>query len=239
MMNSLSKNWLTENLIDFEYKKYVLLAYLQHVSENFTDHRLYPYLSDLIGHYRNLKTLKENKNTLFEKFPERASSVDFEQFKIIYEKMVQDDFFMREIESIIDFSLPVMEQNLAAGKKVYDFIEEHIRIFPVGIVPLNKDCGYLFLLLKPDTETKVYEYQISIFENPIERFRSIHITYKTSYEKNITNTFEAIKSDLLRFNKNLPNPAAFVIETELPIPFHETFLPMAKRTLVRTIAGVA
>ena len=39
-MEFLNKNWITENQIDFEYKKYMLLAYLQHVSENFTDKRL-------------------------------------------------------------------------------------------------------------------------------------------------------------------------------------------------------
>jgi hypothetical protein len=30
-MGTLSENWLTEGLIDFEYKKYVLLGYLQKV----------------------------------------------------------------------------------------------------------------------------------------------------------------------------------------------------------------
>jgi hypothetical protein len=65
------------------------------------------------------------------------------------------------------------------------------------------------------------------------------MNYVGSYEKNLMNTFEAIKSDLLRFNKALPNPATFVIETELVIPFDETFLPMAKRSLVKRIAGAA
>ena len=29
LMEKLSKDWLTQGLIDFEYKKYVLMAYLQ------------------------------------------------------------------------------------------------------------------------------------------------------------------------------------------------------------------
>ena len=37
----------------------------------------------------------------------------------------------------------------------------------------------------------------------------------------------------------LPNPATYVIETEMIIPFEETFLPMAKRTLVKRVAGFA
>jgi hypothetical protein len=238
-MESLSRNWITESHIDFEYKKYILLAYLQHVSDNFSDNRLYPYLSDLVEHYRSVKRLQDSKKNLFEKFPERISGADFEQFKLVYERMVEDDSLMQEVESIINFSIPQMELYLKEGKKIYDFIEEHMRIYPVGIVPLNNETGYLFLKLKYDNETKVYEYQISFFENPEEKFRGIHVNYIGSYEKNLLNTFEAIKSDLLRYNKALPNPATFVIETELMIPFDETFLPMAKRSIVKKIAGAA
>lgn len=31
-MKTLNHNWLTEGLIDFEYKKYILLSYLQEVN---------------------------------------------------------------------------------------------------------------------------------------------------------------------------------------------------------------
>lgn len=238
-MNSLSKNWITERHIDFEYKKYVLLAYLQHVSENFTENKLYPFLSDLVEHYRNLRFLKDSKKNLFEKFPGRVSRADFEQFQFIYEKIVEDDSIMKEIENIIEFSIPQMENYLREGKKIYDFIEEHVRIFPVGVIPLSKECGYLFLKMLSETETRVYEYQVSIFENPDEKFRGIHIHYVASYEKNLVNSFEAIKSDLIRYNRSLPNPATYVIEAALDIPFDETFLPIAKRVLVKRIAGTA
>ena len=84
-MNSLSKNWITESHIDFEYKKYVLLAYLQKVSEEFTEQRLYPSLSELIEHYRNLKELKSGKQHLFANFKSSLVNIDLEQFKLIYE----------------------------------------------------------------------------------------------------------------------------------------------------------
>jgi hypothetical protein len=238
-MESLSKNWITESHIDFEYKKYILLAYLQHVSDNFTEQRLYPFLADLVEHYRNLKVLKDNKKNLFESFPSRAKTVDFEQFKIIYEKLAEDDSLIQEVENIIDYSIPQMEFYLKEGKKIYDFIEEHLKIFSVGIVPLNNESGYLFLKQGALADTKVYEYHISIFESPAERYRGIHIHYVKSYEKNLLNTFESIKSDLLIYNKTLPNPATYVIETEMTIPFEETFLPVAKRALVKRVAGFA
>ena len=58
-MKKLEKDWLTSGLIDFEYKKYILLAYLQEVKGNFDSNKLYPHLSDLIFHYQNLLDLKK------------------------------------------------------------------------------------------------------------------------------------------------------------------------------------
>jgi hypothetical protein len=34
-MATLHDNWLTEGLLDFEYKKYVLLNYLKHIDQQF------------------------------------------------------------------------------------------------------------------------------------------------------------------------------------------------------------
>lgn len=238
-MTSLSKNWITEHHIDFEYKKYVLLAYLQKVSEEFTEQRLYPSLSELIEHYHNVKELKNSKQHLFSNFKSSLSSIDMEQFKLIYEKMASDDAMMQEIESIVDFSMPQFERYLNDGKKIYDFIEEHISISPVGIIPINNDYGYLMLKEISRAETRVYRFEITLFENPSERYRGLHISFVASYEKSLLNTFESIKSDLLRYHKNLPNPATFVVESDLAIPFEETFLPIAKRSLMKRIAGSA
>ena len=236
-MNSLSKNWITEKHIDFEYKKYMLLAYLQHVSDHFTETKLYPSLSDLVGHYRNILSLRDSKKNLYESFPERMSSADLKNFKIMYEKILEDDQLMQEIESIISFSIPQFEKYLAEGKKIYDFLESRINIFPVGIVPLQINEGYIFLHIGKKRETKIYEYQITLFENPEEKYRGIYTEYICSYEKSLANTFENIKSDLIKYHHKLPNPAAYVIETELVIPLEETFLPMAKRTLIKYVAS--
>jgi hypothetical protein len=236
-MEKLSDNWITEKHIDFEYKKYVLLAYLQHVSERFDETRLYPALSELVNHYRNLKALKENKQAMFDSFPEKLTQADFNNFKLVYEKLCEDDKLMQEIESIIDFSIPQFEKYLREGKKIYDFIESKISIFPVGIVPLNAEAGYLMLKSGKNSETRVYEFQVTIFDQPTERYRGIYLQYLSSYEKTLVNTYEHIKHDLILYNKNLPNPATYVIETELVLPIEDTFLPLAKRTLVKYISA--
>jgi hypothetical protein len=45
-----------------------------------------------------------------------------------------------------------------------------------------------------------------------------------------------IKVDLIKQNKNLPSPATYAVESEVSFPFEETFLPVAKRVLVKKIS---
>lgn len=232
----LSKNWLTEKHIDFEYKKYVLLAYIKEVSGNFEANRLYPSLSELVEHYRQLIAIKENTQHLKDAFPQRMQQIDLERFLISYEKIVEDDALMAELESIIEFSIPQFKHSLSEGKKIYDFIEEHLSITPVGLMPLYPEQGYLFIK-NADTDTIVYEYQITIFQQPDEKFRGIHTTYVKSYTKSFINTYEYIKTDLVRENRNLPNPATFAVESEMNLPLEQTLLPIAKRALVKKVSA--
>ena len=47
-MKQLSETWFAEGYIDFELKKYTLLAYLQEVDKYFGQNKLNPQLSDVI-----------------------------------------------------------------------------------------------------------------------------------------------------------------------------------------------
>ncbi len=235
-MEHLSKNWLTEGLIDFEYKKYVLLAYLKSVRSHFNDNKLYPFFSDLLFHYKNLSHLKENKKLLYENFPKRISKADFDKLEMIYEQIVNDDKIMAEIEDIISYALPRFQEYLSDGKDIYDSIDEKISISPVGLSPIDPQAGYLFMYIDNKPETKIYEYQMTIFENADEKYRGIHVQYLESATKSLANTFEAIKIDLLRKYKSLPNPATFLVCSQYSFPFQETLLPIAKRKLMRYIS---
>jgi hypothetical protein len=234
-MERLSKDWLTEKHIDFEYKKYVLLAYLQHVSENFRTVRLFPTLADLIEHYKLAKSIRENKHQLASHFPQRLTGFDKEELRLKYESVFNDDKLMNELETILDFSLPKFEEGLQEGKQIYDFIEKGIHLIPVGLLPIDASAGYLFL--KDGTsKTEVYCFTVTLFEQPDAMWRGINTQFVCSYTRNLTYTYEGIKNELLRTNRSLPNPAVYAAETELSIPIPETFLPIAKRMLIREVS---
>lgn len=238
-MKTLSNNWLTEGLIDFEYKKYVLLAYLQDVKSKFKEKKLYPVLSDLIFHYQNLLILKENKQMIRSAFPERLTQPDFEKLQMVYEKIVNDDEMMSEIEDIISFSLPEFKAYLTEGKSLYEYFESKMNIAPIGLSPLYPDEGYMFVAEKDSKITRIYEYQISIFQSLRDKYRGIHTRFLESQRRGVANSYENMKVDIIKRYKKLPNPATYLVEVQTTIPLDESLLPIAKRLLVKYVSSTA
>ena len=238
-MKSLSVNWFIEGAVDFEAKKYQLLAYLQQINHHFNKTKLYPDLNDLIFHYNNLMRFKENKSALQRAFPERLTIADIEAVKLTYEKMVKDDSLMLEIENILSFSIRKMDPALKEGREIYEFVESRLRIEPIGVIPLYPYHGYLLLLNGDERQTNVYEYQVTIFENHEEKYRGINTSFVTSFERNFIYTPEAIRKELIHARREIPNPAVYHVETDITFPLEQTLLPLAKRSLVKHISTAA
>ncbi|MCS3800485.1 hypothetical protein [Niastella sp. OAS944] len=238
-MKTLSETWFAEGYIDFELKKYTLLAYLQQVTSYFNESKLYPQLSDVIFHYNNLQALKENKKFLQEQFPKKLTGVQIEKLQLLYEQIIEDDELMQELEEIITFSADKLKTAISSGTEIYEFVEDKLNIFPIGLIPLDTNEGYFFLSEGSGRQTLVYQYRLSFFEKHDEKYRAIRTEYVNEWERNIVNSYENIKAELLRNKKDLPNPAVYSIETELTFPVSETLLPVAKRSLVRYISKAA
>jgi len=238
-MKQLSETWFAEGRIDFELKKYTLLAYLQEVNKYFTENKLYPQLADIIFHYNNIVAFRENKKYLQEHFPKKLTGIQLEKLQVLYEKMIEDDELMEELEDIINYSAGKMKNIIKNGTEIYEFVEEKINISPVGIIPLDTQEGYFFLSSGQEKSTEIYHYRLSIFEKHDEKYRSIKTSFIDNRLRSIASTYEHIKSELLRYRKDLPNPAVYSIETELSFPVDETLLPIAKRSLVKFISSAA
>jgi hypothetical protein len=238
-LKALGINWFIEGTLDFEYKKYILLDYLQEINRHFDKSRLYPNLTDLIFHYNNLLDFKQNKNGLQRAFPQRLTKADIEAVKLTYQKIVEDDNAMREIESIITYALRKIDPAIKTGKEIYDFVESRINIDPVGLVPLMPFHGYFSLRNGRERTNLVYEYQITIFENKDDKFRGINVQLVETYEHSIVNTPESIKLNLIRERKHLPNPAVYYVQSDITFPLEQTLLPVAKKSLVKYISNAA
>lgn len=238
-MKSLSETWFAEGRIDFELKKYTLLAYLQEVDQYFNENKLYPQLADIIFHYNNIVAFRENKKYLQEHFPKKLTGIQLEKLQVLYQQMIEDDDLMTELEDIIHYSAGKIKGTIHNGTEIYEFVEEKININPVGIIPLDIQEGYFFLSSGNISSTRVYHYRLSIFEKHDEKYRSIKTAFIDNWQRSISSTYEHIKSELIRHRKELPNPAVYAIETALHFPVDETLLPIAKRSLVKFISTAA
>lgn len=234
-MAILNTNWLTEKYIDFEYKKYILLAFLQDVDKDFEVQRLYPSLRELVTHYRQLVSLKEKKEEMFKNFPQSAEGIDAENMRIIYQQMVEDTEIMKQLESIVDFSIPRFQKYLSEGRKIYEAIESQLNIFPVGVVPLRAKEGYIFIRDGKNADTTVYEYDIALFEESEAKYRGIHTQFVKTREMDMGVSYQYIKLELLKEKQEMPNPATYAIESNWSVPLEETLLPIAKRFLLKYV----
>ncbi len=235
----LKKDWLTADIIDFEYKKYILLAYLQEVEKAFNQYKLYPELGELVEHYRRLLDFNTSTEMLKQQVKGDLKEIDMDKLELVYEKTLLDDHVMEELEMIVNYSLPKLKYHLNLGKDHYEQVESQLRLEPIGIVPLYKNEGYLLLKTNDIRETSVFQYRISLFEDAHDRYRSIHTTYVNTYRNSLINTFEGIKGRIIAERKELPNPATYLIESEKQYPVNETLLPIARRMLVRYLATSA
>lgn len=231
-MKKLSNDWFIEGVQDFEYKKYVLLAYLQHVASEFAEVRLYPAFSDLIHHYNNLTSFQENKRKLWEQFPGKITEEEFRKFRLAFEPKVEEGPSIQEIEAIVEYAIPQIRNHVKEGKEIYEYIEDQIRIEPIGITPLYKQEGYLFLRVSPRPAVKVYEYQIVFFENTDANYHGISFRYLDSFRYTLANTYESMKLHLIRNYTKLPNPATWLLYVVQPFPEQASLLPIAKRKML-------
>jgi len=238
-MKTLSHTWFAEGYIDFEQKKYTLLAYLQEIHKHFDQQKLYPQLSDVIMHYSNLLSFKQNKEFLQQHFPKKLTQPDIHKLELLYQSIIDDDNLMNEMKGFVQYAISNMNSTIQNGTEIYEFVEERLIIFPVGLLPLETKEGYFFLRDSEVKQTKVYQYRLSFFEKHDEKYRSIKTAFIAQWERNLVNTYEQIKSELIRHRTELPNPAVYGIESELSFPVEETLLPIAKRCLVKYLSEAA
>ncbi|WP_194776912.1 hypothetical protein [Pararhodonellum marinum] len=234
-MKQLSENWITDGWMDFEYKKYLLLAYLQEVEKQFKEVKLYPPLAELITHYQNLANIQEQKNSLKTAFPKEVNKADFQKLKLEYQNLHVDGESMKTLDEIINFAMPKIKSQIEEGKSIYDFLEENLEIETIGLSPLYQKEGYAFLTLERSTDIYIYRYKINFFQNSMDKFRGIAMQFVSKVTKSLVDTFENIKLDLAKLYKDLPNPATFRIHSPSVIPLEESFLPISKRVLLQHV----
>lgn len=232
-MKSLSKTWLTDPIIDAEYKSYVLLDYLQHVQKAFEKLKLFPALSELVEHYRQLLLLKSSSDIAHGLFPKKLVGINWKEKQLTYEQLVNDTSLMQEILYTLEFSIPQIKKKIEVGKEIYDEAESHIYMNEIGLMPLQNDEGYL--LVNTGSEVLAYNYQVTLYEHSQTNFKGLQTTLIRNFSWNLTTNYVSIKHELIRQNSTFPNPATFAFETKKKLPLTSCYLPIVRRMLLQRL----
>lgn len=235
-MKKLQPDWFLQNWLDAEYQKYVVMAYLQAVQQNFSEHKLYPDLLELRNHYDAGVRFARGKGTLNAAFPKRVSHITGPPPRVEFKSEVTDPDFMTELDAIMDFALPRFQQMLLEGRQRWTDIAHTLTLVPIGVLPLRPEEGYLMIHATNQSETQIYYFCMTLYSEQEPGGRLVQMHLVDVVRKSLANTFENIKLDLIRRNWALPNPATFMLESRCAYPVQETLLPIARQLLAQAVA---
>lgn len=235
-MHKLSLDTFLTGSSDYETRQYHVLEGLKEYYAEFSHNKLYPSLADLVNLYRSLIDIMQSMNDIQEHLPHELKEVDLESGKLVYGYTGMNDADLARAADLIAWALPKIQQAIDEGVNIYHFVDEHIKIEQVGILPMYREEGYWFVPEHRAALLHLLRYEVSLFTSANERYRRLKTTNVGEIvQKLIHQSPESIKLTLIEQFRDLPNPATFVCETDLDFPYNETILPVAKRKLMAQV----
>lgn len=220
---------------DAESRQYHVLKELRHCYDEFSHNKLYPYLAELVDLHSSLVSILNGMNDIQGRMSHELQEVDLEHGKLVYKHSLSDDDLQRAAE-LIAWALPKLERAIDEGVGIYNFVDEHMHIEKVGLMPMYREEGYWFVPEHKAALLHLLRYELSLFTSANERYRRLKTTaVGEKQQRFVLQSPESIKLELIERFRDLPNPATFVCETDLDFPYTETILPIAKRKLMAQV----
>lgn len=232
----LNLNLFTKIRDDVEKRQYIILAELKKISTEFQYYKIYPHLGMLVEIRRTLQDVIDRLSDLRSKFPKRISKIDWVNQTIQHDVVFVDGTDLKAVEDLIKWSLPKIDKVIHEGISIHDYVEKELSVEHVGILPNYKDEGYFFVPDNKELKINLFRFEVSIFQSAEDQYRSLKTKFLKALKQGKAHLSPgSIKLDLIREQKELPNPATYAFDTNLDFPFNQTILPVAKRKLMQTI----
>ena len=221
-MKKLSPDWFCDSPIDFEYKQFIVLDYLKDAHQSFKERTLYPYLSDINYQLQNLEKWKYEREFYIKK---NIKGIDFEKMTFIYDTPECSEE-IKEINEIVDYSIPEFRNVFKYGRKTFNKIEEELKWHIIGLIPNHKLEGFIFVRINNDV--KCFKYTI----NPIYELK-MELVKESEFGISV---YDDLKREMAKMF-NLPFPLTISIEIG-NYPMEETILPLIQKSFVNKILGL-
>ena len=228
----------TSPIDDVEKRQYDNLGALQHRREEFSHTRLFPYLGELLDLSYTLQQLVDNRNELAAKLPRKLKDVDWDKKELVFELSHTDTPDLERMFELSAWALPHIVATVEEGKAVYDFVDENIELEGVGIMPIYTGEGYFFVPEHRAHILHILRYELSMLHGDGHHFQAMKTReLHHMQESEVHVDPQQLKLSIINEHQELPNPATFVVETDLDFPYTETILPVVKRKLLNQLVS--
>ncbi len=110
-------DWYLDQPIDFEYKNYILLDYIQSLDKSYQLHQLSPYLLWTERMVIELREFNQRKKDFFNFFERKKLIVDNGKLSLKTVGLSETEEIKTIIE-LIDYSTPLLESKVKLGYKL-------------------------------------------------------------------------------------------------------------------------
>lgn len=228
----LDTDWLIQQPIDFEHKKYILLSYLQKIDKLLEENKLYPHFTEISLHLASIQTLIKEGVTLYTE--KKFDSVD--------DELLLKDLMVKPVKKLSDKEIVELEKIVKfAATKFFDFfnvIKSYWNIyydcisFSLRKNKKNVNLGYGFFTFDSKTgERYVWEYNIDIMDLKNNEYKlKFNLIYS---DKKGNLTIQQILNNFSKMEKEQIKIAPiFSMKTSNEFPLNETMLPIFKRKIL-------
>jgi len=230
--------WFVSGPQDTELRQYRVLRGLKEYYEQFSHNRLYPYLAELIELLEGLENLAQKRGDLRRQFPQRLKDIDLENSQLIFEQVHGESADLQRTMDLIHWTLPQIRKATEEGMHIYNFVDEHISIEEVGIMPAYRQEGYWLVPNSRAAQLNLLRYEVSLFSSSSERYRALKtVVLESLAEGEVKLPSESVKLLLMKKYQDLPNPATYRCEVDMDFPYVETILPIGKRKLMAQLVS--
>ena len=223
-------SWLTEGPVDYELKRYKMLAILQDLSKRLDNNMVWPVIEEVENQLDNLYKIKYEIE-IKDVNNKVAKDIDFFNFEIIYEELDNDETTeCRIVDDIVEEAIIEFGDVYMDARKLWRSIEKHMHLTWIPQKPNRLNEGYIVIV--NDSECLAYS-----FIRPTKMNNSWR-TLKLEYVK----SFEYSNANIVKFYDEYQDEEETRMFCRLDIkvnglPLEESVLPIAKSVLFSRIVS--
>jgi len=236
-MAHLTIEHFTAGATDPEAAYYRILMGLRTIHAEFVHNRLYPPLAELLELHATLVAVRTNGRTVDGGRSRRIVGIDLENGTLQYAQDPRSDGAATLLLELIDAVMPAIATTINEGRTIYNFIDEHLQLEEVGILPTYTAEGYAFVPDPAAGELHVYRYATSVTVREGERYHNLRTNLVRTVPWEPFRSTASLKLDLIAADPSMPNPATWSFTTDIDFPYREAMLPIARRQLMQRVAA--